>query len=205
MRAFPAHPDSPTAIDLYLESRRARPKLNPYADVEASLARKGVHMSAVGLVRSKALVDPYARLPYVDQDDAWAICKKARRLRIRIHRLGISAAAERADQLRDQIKHRSGADDAHAMHEAAAAATIDLGRVGRQGWRRVADQSDANEPVAAKQPVRGMQARGKAGGFAHTSVDNAPSARRGASLTLLSPEQVAPCPRQSFSQGHTAL
>ncbi|KAJ1486482.1 hypothetical protein T484DRAFT_1890646 [Baffinella frigidus] len=176
VRAFPPHPKELTTIELYLESRRAKPKMNPYADVEQALAKKGMHMSEAGFVKTSAIQDPFKNQPYIDQDDAWFVSKRARRLRIKIHSLGISDAAEQADRMKDTITAlKNGTNESQAMQAAAEMATTNMKPLVRNGWKQ-----------ALAQPTVKPSARRGTDAAVNAPVEIAPTARRGATLTQLS-------------------
>jgi hypothetical protein len=102
VRHFPPLLAQQSAIRFYVDTRDGVARYNPYADVEAIFGSRKRSMEAL-LRRKKKRADPYKANAYLDQDDALAVSKRAREIRLTITQLGLTQAAVRG--------HRKAGDD----------------------------------------------------------------------------------------------
>lgn len=90
VRHFPGLNTQQSAVRFYLDTRDGRARLNPYADVEKIFSSRRHSLAALLKNRAaRARADPYKANPYIDQDDANVVAKRARQIRIKISQLGI--------------------------------------------------------------------------------------------------------------------
>lgn len=180
LRSFPAGLTEPSAIEQYVEAKKQRARMNPYADVEPTFgSAKHDKMSKLPRdQRPAAKADPFWNMPYVDQDEAMAVSKKARRLRIRISQLGILQKVEEAE-MKQQMERHATAVQKRLMRKQGVDDNFMISMVSSlfkqpHAWKKAAAQLTKLPPEYSKNKAADDEV-----------VHIAPTPRRGHTLTLV--------------------
>eukprot|EP00960_Hanusia_phi_P058616 763932-Hanusia_phi.AAC.11 len=164
VRPFPSLLAEQSAIEFMQTSQWREARKNPYADVEDAVGRKKSRWRTRRVVNME-LKQKFAKLPYIDQDNAHIVTRKARRLRLAMSEFGMLQKATMIQEGMMSANNLAGGKTKNEMVKSMSTMLYNA----HAAWK--------------KMQVKEHREERRGGGESEAPMR--PNARRGHSLTLI--------------------